>query len=140
MSFRTLDNWVRIGLVTCSQVAGGRGTRRAWTVDDVTRVAYLQVLHKNGISTQRLNAMAKSGTLGFVLDNQLEKEKVYGDKYVSNEFILVVGHKALVTTIWPKRQIIEKAFDTFEAGLLPEPLMYDDAPLGKVWVGSPEPT
>jgi len=56
MSFRTLDNWVRIGLVTCSQVADGTGTRRAWTVDDVTIVAFLQSLRKNGVSTQQLNS------------------------------------------------------------------------------------
>jgi DNA-binding transcriptional MerR regulator len=136
MSFRTLDNWVRIGLVTCSQVAGGTGTRRAWTVDDVTRAAYIRALRKNGISTQQLNAMKKTGRLDTLLDRLLKQEKAHTDKKLFSVVILIVGGKKLpLTTIREKRKAVEKAFDALEAGLPPEPLTYDHAPPEiEVWV------
>ena len=135
MSFRTLDNWVRTGLVACSQVARGRGTRRDWTVDDVTRVALLQTLRTHGVSTYQLNAMKKSGTLDHLLDNTLERQKMYGEEYLFADLVLIDGDKALQITIRPKRRAVEKAFDALEAGLLPEPLTYDDAPSGiQSWV------
>jgi len=136
MSFRTLDNWVRIGLVTCSQIAGGRGTRRAWTVDDVTRVAYIRALRKNGISTQQLNAMKKTGSLDTLLDGLLKQEKAHTDKKLFSVVILIVGGKKLpLTTIGEKHKAVEKAFDALEAGLPPEPLTYDHAPPEiEVWV------
>jgi DNA-binding transcriptional MerR regulator len=135
MSFRTLDNWVRTGLVTCSQVARGRGTRRAWTVDDVTRVAFLQTLRRHGVSTQQLNAMKKSKSLDHLMDSVLERQKMYGEEYLFADFVLLDGDKALQITIRPKRKAVEEAFDALEAGLLPEPLTYDDAPSGiQSWV------
>ena len=136
MSFRTLDNWVRIGLVTCSQVAGGTGTRRAWTVDDVTRAAYIRALRKNGISTQQLNAMKKTSRLDTLLDGLLKQEKAHTDKKLFSVVILIVGGKKLpLTTIREKRKTVEKAFDALEAGLPPEPLTYDHAPPEiEVWV------
>jgi len=130
MSFRTLDNWVRTGLVACSQLARGRGTRRAWTVDDVTRVAFLQTLRRHGVSTQQLNAMKKSGSLDHLMDNTLERQKMYGDNYLFADFVLIDGDKALQITIRPQRKAVEEAFAALEAGLLPEPLTYDDAPSG----------
>ena len=138
MSFRTLDNWVRIGLVTCSQVAGGTGTRRAWTVDDVTRVAFIRVLRKNGVSTQQLNSIKKSGSLDFLLDNLLKHEKTHDCEFAFADFVLIVKDRVLPTTIRPKRKAVEKAFDALEAGLPPEPLTYDDAPSGTDFqLGSP---
>ena len=140
MSFRTLDNWVRMGLVTCGQVARGRGTRRAWTVDDVTHVAFLQTLRKHGVSTQQLNAMKKSGSLDHLLDSVLGRHKTYGDNYLFADFVLIDGDKALQITIRPKRKAVEKAFDALEAGLLPEPLTYDDAPSGiQHWINGQAP-
>jgi len=130
MSFRTLDNWIRIGLVTCSQAASGRSTRRAWDVDDVARVAFLRTLRENGVSTQRLNSMKKSGSLDNLLDKMLEQEKTYGDEYTFTDFVLIVEDKASLTTIRPKRKVVERAFAALEAGLPPEPLTYDDAPSG----------
>jgi DNA-binding transcriptional MerR regulator len=135
MSFRTLDNWVRTGLVTCSQVARGRGTRRAWTVDDVTHVAFLQTLRRHGVSTQQLNTMKKRGNLDHLLDSLLGGPKTYGDGFLFTDLVLILGDKALQITIRPKRKAVEKAFDALEAGLLPEPLTYDDAPSGiQGWV------
>jgi len=130
MNFRTLDNWVRTGLVTCTQAAHGRGTRRAWTVDDVTRVAFLQALRQNGVSTQRLGSMKKSRSLDLILDNLLDSEKTRGEEYAFADFTLIVGDKVLQTTIRPKRKAIEKAFDALEAGISPEPLTYDDVASG----------
>jgi DNA-binding transcriptional MerR regulator len=135
MSFRTLDNWVRAGLVTCSQVARGRGTRRAWTVDDVTRVALLQTLRRHGVSTQQLNAMKQRGNLDYLQDSLLEGPKTYGDGFLFTDLVLILGDEALQITIRPKRKAVEKAFDALEAGLLPEPLTYNDAPSGiQGWV------
>ena len=129
MSFRTLDNWVRTGLVTCSQVAGGTGTRRAWTVDDVTRAAYTRALRKNGMSTQQLNAMKKTGRLDTLLDGLLKYGKAHTDKRLFCVVLLIVGGKKLPpTTIGEKRKAVEEAFDALEAGLPPEPLTYDYAP------------
>lgn len=127
MSFRTLDNWVRTGLVTCSQVARGRGTRRAWTVDDVTRVAFLQKLRRHGVSTQQLNYMKESGRLDSLLGGLLEQEKAHSDKRVFSVVILIVnGLKFPAMGIEGKRKAVEKAFDALEAGLQPEPLTYDE--------------
>ena len=136
MSFQTLDNWARTGLVTCSQVAHGRGTRRAWTVDDVTRAAYIRALRKNGISTQQLNAMKKTSRLDTLLDGLLKQEKAHTDKKLFSVVLLIVGGKKLPpTTIGEKRKAVEKAFDALEAGLPPEPLTYDHAPPAiEVWV------
>jgi DNA-binding transcriptional MerR regulator len=130
MNYRTLDNWVRTGLVTCTQVADGRGTRRAWNVDDVTRVAFLQSLRQNGVSTHQLNAMKKSGTLDFLLDNHLKQEKTHSEERAFSDMVLVLKDRVLQTTMRPKRKAIEKAFDALEAGLPPEPLTYDDEPSG----------
>lgn len=38
VSFRQLDHWVRIGRVCPAVEAGGSGTRRRWTWDDVGRI------------------------------------------------------------------------------------------------------
>jgi len=128
MRFRTLDNWVRTGLVTCSQMADGHGTRRAWTVDDVTRAAYVQAMRKNGVSTQQLNGMKKSGTLDHLRESHLEKERMHGEKFAGGDVHVVLKNRLLVIPIRPKRRAIEKAFDALEAGLSPEPLSYDDEP------------
>ena len=130
MRFRTLDNWVRTGLVTCSQMAGGHGTRRAWTVEDVTRAAYVQAMRKNGLSTQRLNGMKESGTLDQLRESHLEKERTHGEEYAGGDVTLVLKDRVLQIPIRPKRKAIEKAFDALEAGLSPEPLSYDDEPFG----------
>ena len=130
MSYRTLDNWVRTGLVTCTQVADGRGSRRGWTVDDVCRVAYLQSLRHNGVSTQQLNAMKEGGTLEHVRGKHLEAEKEHGDAYTFSDMVLMLKDKVVHITIRPKRKAIQDAFDALEAGLAPEPLTYDDEPSG----------
>ena len=130
MSYRTLDNWVRTGLVTCTQVADGRGSRRGWTVDDVCRVAYLQSLRHNGVSTQQLNAMKEAGTLDHLRGQHLEAEKAHGDAYTFSDLVLMLKDKVVQITIQPKRKAIQDAFDALEAGLSPEPLTYDDEPSG----------
>jgi len=131
MSYRTLDNWVRTGLVTCTQVADGRGSRRGWTVDDVTRVAYLQSLRHSGVSTQQFNAIKKAGTLDHIFDKYLESEKEHGDAYDFGDLVVVRENKVVVhTTIRPKRKAIQEAFEALEAGLSPEPLTYKDEPSG----------
>ena len=127
MTFRTLDNWVRTGLVTSSQVAHGRGTRRAWTVDDVARVAFLQTLRQNGVSTHRLNVMKKP--FHHLLDHLLEQETA-GDERALADFVFVFEDRIFQITIRPKRRAIEQAFAALAAGLLPQPLTYDDAPSG----------
>lgn len=52
--FRTLDHWVRTGIVSCEIPAQGAGTRRRFGFRDIFRVQLVARLRKEGISLQTI--------------------------------------------------------------------------------------
>ncbi len=47
--FRTLDHWVRTGLITCQHAGEGHGSRRKWTLPDIVRARTVAELRRHGL-------------------------------------------------------------------------------------------
>ncbi len=57
--FRTLDHWVRTGLLTCSVPAGGKGKYREWTLPDIVRARTVAELRRHGLSLYRIRQVVE---------------------------------------------------------------------------------
>jgi hypothetical protein len=51
---RTLDSWVRTGVLTPAVEAEGPGSRRLWTSKDITRASIVRQLRDKGFSLQSI--------------------------------------------------------------------------------------
>jgi len=54
VKYRTLDSWVRTGLLSCAYPGNGRGNQRGWSAGDVTRAVVVNELRAWGYSLQAI--------------------------------------------------------------------------------------
>ena len=81
--YRTLDRWIRSGLLTCSTSAKGTGTRREFSLVDVVRVRVVAQLRRQGVSLQTVRRVVRELTERWGIHDPLtqsERLVVSGDK------------------------------------------------------------
>lgn len=66
--YRTLDHWLRSGLLSCAIPGDGTGNRRGWSAEDVARAFAVNALRRYGYSLQ---AIRGSGMLAGLTDEAI---------------------------------------------------------------------
>lgn len=81
--YRTLDGWLRSGLLICSSPARGTGTRREFSFVDVVRVRVVAQLRRQGVSLQTVRRAVR----------ELTERWGVRDPLAQAERLVVVGEK-----------------------------------------------
>ncbi len=82
MPYNTFNDWVKAGLITCTEESQGRGNPRRLTFSDVERAAILRAFHKAGTPTYLIKQMKAEGKLDtFLIEVAWTQDRIEGIKH-----------------------------------------------------------
>ncbi len=86
MPYNTFNDWVRAGLITCTEESQGRGSPRRLTFSDVERAAILRAFHVAGTPTYLIKQMKAESKLDtFLIEVAWTQDRIEGIKHAFDE-------------------------------------------------------
>ena len=94
--YRTLDRWVRTGLLTCESPANGKGTRRGFSFLDLIRARAVAHLRRQGVSLQMIRHVLEALTEKWRVQDPLLQGRLV---VAGDELKWVLDDKALLDAL-----------------------------------------